>query len=323
MPWVWSACSWVKSTRVEPDRLGVEQLLAQIRRGVDQHAGRAAGRFALDQQRAAAAAVFRIVRIAGAPAERRPRHAARRAAAENREASGVMRRGVRRGTFENRRKKLSVVCRAISSAETPRASRQHLRGLDHIGRLVALAAIRPGARYGASVSTSRRSAGTSAAMSRRAPEFLKVRMPENDTYRPSSIAVQRQIAPAGEAMQHGREGALRRFPPSRIAPMSSSASRAWMTSGRPVSRAAAMCVRKPRSCASRGRVVVEIVEPGLADRDDLRMLRVSATRSAGRNVELPRAALCGCVPTEQIDVVGKRSAIASNLGDAAARASRS
>ena len=44
------------------------------------------------------------------------------------------------------------------------------------------------------------------------------------------------------------------FPVSsrRIFAMSSSASRAWITSGRPVSRAAAIWARKPCSCASRG-----------------------------------------------------------------------
>ena len=34
--------------------------------------------------------------------------------------------------------------------------------------------------------------------------------------------------------------------------MSSSALRAWMTSGSPVWRAASMCTRKPAACASRG-----------------------------------------------------------------------
>ena len=45
-----------------------------------------------------------------------------------------------RGTLLNRRKKLSVVCRAISSSDTPRDFGQHPGGLGHIGRLVALAA---------------------------------------------------------------------------------------------------------------------------------------------------------------------------------------
>jgi hypothetical protein len=53
-----------------------------------------------------------------------------------------------------------------------------------------------------------------------------------------------------------------------------------------------------RSCASRGAVVVKIVEAGLADRDDARM--------AGQRNQLVRPvtsssswALCGWVPTEQ------------------------
>ena len=47
-----------------------------------------------------------------------------------------------RGTLLNSRKKFSVVCRAISSGETPRAVGQNLGGFDHVSRLVALAAIR-------------------------------------------------------------------------------------------------------------------------------------------------------------------------------------
>ncbi len=38
----------------------------------------------------------------------------------------------------------------------------------------------------------------------------------------------------------------------RMRAMSASQSREWMTSGSPVSRAAAMCWRKPCACASRG-----------------------------------------------------------------------
>src|SRR5207237_3262075 len=81
----------------------------------------AVGARALDQQRAAAAAVFWIVGIAGAPAERRARHACRGAAAEDcqrhRHATAF---GA--GTLENRRKKFSVVCREISSRETARVA---------------------------------------------------------------------------------------------------------------------------------------------------------------------------------------------------------
>ena len=143
MPWVWSACSMGIQHRVEPIDVGVEQLLAQVGRGVDQDPAscrRAVA--ALDQQRAAAAAVLRVVRIAGAPAERRPRHAAGGAAAENCKASASCRSRlrVRAAPLQNSRKKFSVVWRAISSERDAARFRQHFCGLDHIGRLVALAA---------------------------------------------------------------------------------------------------------------------------------------------------------------------------------------
>ena len=107
--------------RVDVIDLGVDQLLAQVGRGVDHDPRGAVRARALDQQRAAAAAVLRIVGIAGAPAERRARYAGGGAAAEDRQrhrhaaAFGA-------GTFENSRKKFSVVCREISSSETPRVS---------------------------------------------------------------------------------------------------------------------------------------------------------------------------------------------------------
>ena len=53
--------------------------------------------------------------------------------------------------------------------------------------------------------------------------------------------------------------------------VSSSASRVWTISGRPVARAAAMWVRKLAACRSRGAEVVEIVEAALADRDHARV----------------------------------------------------
>ena len=68
---------------VDPIDLGIEKLLAQIGRGIDQDPGDAAGVMTLDQKRRAAAAVFRIVGIAGAPTQRRPRHAGGGPAAEN------------------------------------------------------------------------------------------------------------------------------------------------------------------------------------------------------------------------------------------------
>ena len=68
---------------VEPPHIRVEELLAQVRRGVNQHGRLAAVRDALDQDGAAPPAIPRVGGIAGAPAGADAGHAARRAAAED------------------------------------------------------------------------------------------------------------------------------------------------------------------------------------------------------------------------------------------------
>ncbi len=94
--------------RIDVIDLGVDQLLAQIGRGVDHDPGDAAIRCPFGEQRAAAAAVFGIGGIAGAPAERGTRHAGGGAAAENGQGQRhAMAAGG--GTLLNRRKKFSVV----------------------------------------------------------------------------------------------------------------------------------------------------------------------------------------------------------------------
>src|SRR5262245_44039021 len=119
---------------VQPIDIGIDELLAQIRRGVDQDAGDAGAVTSLDQERRPPAAVLRIVGIASAPTQRGPRHAGGRAAAEDGEfqghAAGVLSLAMRTdasalmdgGTLLNSRKKLSDVCCAISARETPRVS---------------------------------------------------------------------------------------------------------------------------------------------------------------------------------------------------------
>ena len=62
--------------RVDPIDVSVEQLLAQIRRGIDQDAGHARAGAPLDQERGAATAVLGIIWIAVTPTERWTRHAA-------------------------------------------------------------------------------------------------------------------------------------------------------------------------------------------------------------------------------------------------------
>jgi hypothetical protein len=96
-----------------------------------------------------------------------------------------------------------------------------------------------------------RSAGSSAAIARRSDEFLNVRMPVNEIERPSAIARIAKSRPPVKQCNTAGKGPLP-VSSSRMRATSSSASRAWITSGSPVPRAAAMWVRKPRSWASRG-----------------------------------------------------------------------
>ena len=107
--------------RIDVIDMGIDQLLAQIWRGIDHDPRNASIARTLDQQRTATSAVLRIFGVAGAPAQRRPRNAGRRSAAKDRK---IKRHAVAfgAGTLLNRRKKFSVVCREISSSVTPRAS---------------------------------------------------------------------------------------------------------------------------------------------------------------------------------------------------------
>src|SRR5215475_14457365 len=166
--------------------VGIDQLLAQIGRGVDHDPRRTVRAGPFDQKRATAAAILGILGIAGAPAERRTGDAGGGAAAKDRERQ--CHAAMAAGTFENRRKKFSVVCREISSSETPRASASTFATSTTYAGSLRLPRNFPGARYGASVSTMMRSAGSSAASARKSSDFLNVRMPVNEIDRPSSIA---------------------------------------------------------------------------------------------------------------------------------------
>ena len=76
-------------------------------------------------------------------------------------------------------------------------------------------------------------------MSRSAVEFLNVRMPVNEMKCPSAMA---RRARSGPPVKQCSTAGKAPFPvsSSRMRAMSSSASREWITSGSPVSRAAAM-----------------------------------------------------------------------------------
>ena len=114
---------------VEPLHAGVEQLLAQVGRSVDENGSCAAGPEALEQHRAAAAAVLRVRRIAVAPPLPDSRHAAGRAAAQDgqpqRQCDDPTACGSLPPSGGSLEKKLSVLARvaaASASGSIPRAS---------------------------------------------------------------------------------------------------------------------------------------------------------------------------------------------------------
>jgi hypothetical protein len=107
---------------VEPLDAGIDQLLAQIRRCVDEDSGRAAGPEALEEHRAAAAAILGVCRIACSPPLPDPRHSGGRAAAEDGQTKGQCDRP---GDDSSLGKMLSVLARvaaASASGVSPRAS---------------------------------------------------------------------------------------------------------------------------------------------------------------------------------------------------------
>ena len=129
---------------IEPVDIGVEQLLAQIGRRVDEHARAPSDRSSTSSEQ-------RRRRLRGSVGSQRPSRAGAGTPPDepqprigDGEAHAAPPRA--RGTFANRRKKLSLVWRAICVQAHPAHFGQHLGGLDDVGRLVALAAIRPGAR---------------------------------------------------------------------------------------------------------------------------------------------------------------------------------
>src|SRR5579859_1677094 len=221
-----------------PD-IGRQKLFAQIRAGVDQQ-GLALLR---DQDRGAAAAILRIGGIAAAPAGTDHRHAAGGAAAEDGD--------FHRGTFVKSEKKLSVVTSASAAGLSPLMSASTAAVCATKAGSQRLPRWGIGARKGESVSTNSFSSGKSRAVSRRSSDFLKVRMPDNEIYKPSSTA----FSPRArlELKQCTRPGKVPLpISSSRMAMVSSSASRVWMMIGNCAMRAASIWARKLRFCASRG-----------------------------------------------------------------------
>src|SRR5690606_28192650 len=112
-----------KEHGVDPIDIGVEQLLAHIRSGVDQDSRWLFNAFrpTFNQQRTAPAAISRFLRIAGAPVIADARHATGRAAAENGRYDPVRRRhAYLMPDLAKRRPKLAVVSAPTCSRLTPR-----------------------------------------------------------------------------------------------------------------------------------------------------------------------------------------------------------
>src|SRR5205814_1156524 len=152
---------------VQPVDVGIEQLLAQIRRRIDEDARRCAvgDVAAFDQDRAPPTSVLRIGGIAPAPPLPHARHAARRAAAQygDIETQGSAAMACTAGILANRRKALAAVISAISASLTPFICASTPAVCITKAGSFRLPRCGTGARNGASVSTSRRSSGTSAA----------------------------------------------------------------------------------------------------------------------------------------------------------------
>ena len=194
--------------RVDVIDIGVDQLLAQIGRGIDHDPGDAAlarSRSASSEQRRRR--FFGLVGIAGAPAQRRTRHAGRGSAAED----GQRQRHAAAfgaGTLLNSRKKFSVVCARNLLQRNAARLRQHFGGLDHVGRLVALAAKLAGReirRVGFDHDAIGRKLGGEIAQGLRLLEGQDAR---ERNRQPERDRLHREIASAGVAMQHGAERAL-------------------------------------------------------------------------------------------------------------------
>lgn len=102
--------------RIEPPDACVQQLAAHVGGGVDQDGGRACLRHPLHKDRAAAAGVLGLIRVASAPVAADPRNPAGGAAAQyGHPQVGHQRAGSQAAAFAKRRSKFSCV-RAAKSA---------------------------------------------------------------------------------------------------------------------------------------------------------------------------------------------------------------
>ena len=146
MPWVWSAWGWLirtPSSRFTPASISCSRKSGEVstRTVVAPPASEA-----LDEHRAAAAAVLRVRRIAGAPPFPDPRHAAGRAAAQDRQSQRQCDDPAAGGSLEKKLQGVGARRRRQRFGLHPSRLSDHARRRDDERRLVAAAAMRASAR---------------------------------------------------------------------------------------------------------------------------------------------------------------------------------
>ena len=141
-----------------------------------------------------------------------------------------------------------------------------------------------GARNGASVSTSRRSAGTRAAASRSSGAFGKVTLPANEIQYPRARHSSRRSGIE-------KQWRITRRPSAWVASrsrVSSSAARVWMTTGLSSSRASSMLGGEGAGLVRPRGALAVVVEAGLADRRAVAGGRRARRARRGRRRRSPR-----------------------------------
>ena len=284
--------------RVQPRRPRRQELPAEVRPGVDQQPAAARP---LHQRRGAGPAVARLRRVAGAPVAalvRRRRAAARRPSRRSRGGSRAARPGGLSAALGNRRWKLAVVSASTSADADAAHLRQHLRGMRP--HRPARSACRAAARARGTGCRSPPAAGPPAGRRRCARIASPLR--EGQDAGEGHVAAQphRRLGERRgrrRSSAAGRGTARRpRAPPPGSAWMSSSASRAWITSGRPeIARGPDMPAEALLLHLAR-RLVVEVVQAALADADDPRMVGQRQQLRHARQRRLADAAADGRPP---------------------------
>ena len=219
MPWIWSACSWVISTPSSQS--------TSASRSCSRRSGEVSTRTRVRPfgPRRSTSSEVRRRRFFGLFGSQAPQPSAGRGTPMDEPQPRMVkrkrhagRRWPARGTLLNRRKKLSVVCARDLLRRHAAGLGQHPGGLDHIGRLAALAAELAGREIGRvgldQDAVGRQLLGDGAQL----VGFLEGQDAGERHVEAKLDAGEGQLAAAGEAVQHRREGAPSRFPRAGCSP---------------------------------------------------------------------------------------------------------